>query len=288
MDDDAYDPQEIRDTLTEREADLIRNHHLDLGQIAWRRMKARSTGVLFKQEYPEDPITCFLTTGAVFFDASRVLDLLESIPDYEVTPIGSYGYSVEWQEPVDGVSYVVGADTSEGIPGTGSNRWFAGEGASDPNGCGVIREDTGEQVAAVHGIFSPAELALHCKVMAQRYNGAVLAIERNNHGHAVIAHLENGDGPAYWPNLYHHDDGRAGWVTSPKTRPKMLSDMREAVDEGEIVVNDRHFLQECLTFRKQSDGKWRAESPDHDDVLFKYMIAWQVRQQPRVRSQIIS
>ena len=283
----TFSVEEVRDTLTDRERHLVEVEHLDWSQIAWRRMKMRGVGQLFVQEYPEDPISCFITSGMIFFDTSRVLDLIEEVPQYEVVPIGSYGYEVVWVPPVPGHEYVVCADTSEGIPGDGASKWFSGDGASDPNGLGVLDLDTGEQVAALHGIFEPAELALHCKRFAAKYNEAVVAPERNNHGHAVIAKLQDGDSQAYWPNLYFHDDGRAGWPTNSATRPVMLSEFREAIDEGYMVVRDRHMLDECLTFKKQRNGKWEAAGGDHDDTLFKWMIGWQVRQRPRAKSEVI-
>lgn len=44
---------------------------LDAEQIAWRRFKKASQGRLFAQEYPEDPLACFLSfEGAVFPDFS--------------------------------------------------------------------------------------------------------------------------------------------------------------------------------------------------------------------------
>jgi len=42
-------------------------------QLKWRRYKKQELGRLFTQEYPEDPVTCFLTSGDSFFgDLSEV------------------------------------------------------------------------------------------------------------------------------------------------------------------------------------------------------------------------
>ena len=60
-------------TPTEEEADLITKHGLDKGQIAWRREKIKELGRLFPQEYPEDVVSCFLTSGNSYFgDLSNV------------------------------------------------------------------------------------------------------------------------------------------------------------------------------------------------------------------------
>lgn len=48
---------------TEDEAVLVDKHNLTPQQIKWRRAKQKELGYLFRQEYPEDPVTCFLTSG---------------------------------------------------------------------------------------------------------------------------------------------------------------------------------------------------------------------------------
>jgi hypothetical protein len=46
---------------------LILAHKLAPEQIKWRRKKQKELGRLFIQEYPEDPISCFLTSGNSYF-----------------------------------------------------------------------------------------------------------------------------------------------------------------------------------------------------------------------------
>jgi hypothetical protein len=53
--------------LTDEEQALADKHSLTDGQIAWRRNKQKELHGLFIQEYPEDPITCFLTSGNSYF-----------------------------------------------------------------------------------------------------------------------------------------------------------------------------------------------------------------------------
>jgi hypothetical protein len=54
-------------TYTEEEAALVEKHRLSADQIKWRRDKQKELRHLFQQEYPEDPITCFLTSGRSYF-----------------------------------------------------------------------------------------------------------------------------------------------------------------------------------------------------------------------------
>ena len=53
--------------LTDEEKELSDKHSLTVHQIAWRRNKQQELREKFKQEYPEDPITCFLTSGNSYF-----------------------------------------------------------------------------------------------------------------------------------------------------------------------------------------------------------------------------
>lgn len=72
--DDAYKlPVTELLEYTEEEAALVAKHKLTAEQIAWRRMKQKELRGLFIQEYPEDPITCFVTSGGSYFgDLSNV------------------------------------------------------------------------------------------------------------------------------------------------------------------------------------------------------------------------
>lgn len=49
------------------EETLVEKFHLTPEQIKWRRYKQKELRALFTQEYPEDPITCFLTSGNSYF-----------------------------------------------------------------------------------------------------------------------------------------------------------------------------------------------------------------------------
>lgn len=62
----ALAPDEVMEYSDEERA-LVTKHGLSFEQIKWRRSKRRELGRLFAQEYPEDPITCFLTSGNSYF-----------------------------------------------------------------------------------------------------------------------------------------------------------------------------------------------------------------------------
>lgn len=269
----TFSEDEVRETLTDEELDLVARHGLSMGQVAWRRNKIKALGVLFKQEYPEDDESCFLTSGLLWFDSGRVGDLFATVEENVVTELPG-GYVCRFRAPEPGAEYVAGGDTSEGIMNA------VGEGG-DANGIGIIRRDTGEQVAWLHGWFSPKELAQHSAALCAEYNDALLAMERNNHGHAVIMALEEIGYSAPQRQMYYSpDDGKPGWNTTAVSRPIMLDGLRQAVNDDLMKVNDRHFVREMPAFRRQRDGNYRANSPDRDDTIIKWAIAWQMLKVP--------
>lgn len=280
-------------TLDDDEKRLVDKHKISPGQVKWRRRKKRELKRLFIQEYPEDDETCWLISGTPYFDPQIIMRLRDYCasppldPDtlHGVMPTNGRvipgGYEVEWSPPEPGKVYCLGADTSEGLPGC------------DPCGLGVLERDSGKQVYSIHGIFNPRVLAEHVFRVHKRYNEALVGIERENHGHAVIQkvidhglvrpHTEGG-------SLYYHgamnsrtrEDtrvARAGWTNNVVTRPVILEGLRDFV-EADLALDrifDRHFLSECMTFRLQADGSFGADPGCHDDTVMKWAIANQMR-----------
>lgn len=279
-----FDPEEIVETLSSVEEELIQRHELDLAQIAFRRRELRTHKVLFPQEYPEDDVSCFISSGISYFDTEELIRLQKTIePGHKKDAQG--GYTIVWEEPQEGVEYAIGVDTSEGIPGC------------DKAGGGVVRKDNGKQVAAWHGYYSipkQAELAVE---FSKRYNNAILGIERENHGHAVLLkvcelgldkpHTRGGSLFYFTPSGQDPQDkadarsgkkyGRPGWSTNKETRPVMLSELDDAVRDAAMKVLDLDFVSECINFRLQSNGRFEADSGAHDDTVMKWAIAWQMR-----------
>jgi hypothetical protein len=52
---------------TDEEEKLVAKHNLTASQIAWRRAKQAELKGKFPQEYAEDPVSCFLTSGNGYF-----------------------------------------------------------------------------------------------------------------------------------------------------------------------------------------------------------------------------
>jgi hypothetical protein len=84
----------------------------------------------------------------------------------------------------------------------------------------VIEREMGMQCAELHGHFPPYELARRVADLGQRYEHALVAVERNNHGYGVLAYLNT----LGYENIF-EKDGQLGWLTSAASRPAMIENM---------------------------------------------------------------
>lgn len=260
-------------SYTDEEKEIVERHHLDAGQIKWRRSKKKELGALFDQEYPEDDETCFRYAGVLFFDAQLVNRLLTTIPEVPRKHVEG-GYTIEWEPPKRGVRYIAASDTSEGLPD------------GDRAGMGIIREDTGAQVFAFHGALDVNQQAKMGAEHCTRYNGALWAIERNNtSGGAVIAKAQE----LKYRNLYEFTKGRDGFSTDSVTRPLILNKIRDVMTDHPELIRDRDFLAECFNMKRRPDGTYGGVGDEHDDTVFKWAIAYYVRgtAPPRPRISVI-
>lgn len=264
-------------TLSDEEKDLEKRYRLSGHQLHWRRHKKADLKDLFAQEYPEDSVTVFLVSGMSFFDKLKIAGMLRRLA--EPLEIRENGDVVVWKKPEPGRRYVAGADVGEGLA------------AGDWSIMGVLDLETMEQVAVLRGHWKPEDFARRMDRLGREYNSALLAVERNNHGHSALNTLLN---VTMYPNLYYHADYDAaadkpqtvlGWPTNAKTRPIMLDDLRQALEDGLVIARDRVMLTECLTFEQSGEGKYEARGGCHDDAVIAWAIAVQARKnwaQPRV------
>lgn len=258
------DPVEPQDEAEERLAAL----GVTPEQLKWRRQKIADKNLDdFNQEYPEDPETCFLISGRSYFDASQTEAMIKAAAGREPLETRLQGRVRIWKRPVSKRAYVLALDPSEGIGG-------------DPAGGILLDWESGEHVATIDGQLTPAQLAEVAAELAREYNNALLAPERNNHGHAVLLALLKADPETQEPlygNIYEHDDERLGHLTNQVTRPQILSDLEDSHRKGLLKTSDTGVLGQFRTFVIRN-GKPQAATGSHDDLVLAYAIAWAIRQ----------
>ena len=104
-------------------------------------------------------------------------------------------------------------------------------------------------------------------------------MERNNHGHEVLAHLAltHADVPVY------HQKGEAGWLTSAASRPRMLDNLAAILAAAPLLFNSSRLLEECKTFVRRPDTSTGATNGAHDDTVMAMAIALEVRTEMAVQ-----
>jgi hypothetical protein len=166
-------------------------------------------------------------------------------------------------------------------PGKGCDRrWIIGV---DPAGGGslgdyacaqVVERSSGMQCAELLGHYTPPELARHVAELGRHYGDALIAVERNNHGHAVLTQLIDREG---YLNLY-AEKGQAGWLTSVSTRPRMIEHLAVLLEQNPELFFSRRLLQECRTFVRRADTSSGATGGAHDDCVLAMAIAQMARE----------
>lgn len=268
--------------LSTEEQELVARHGLDLEQIAWRRFKISEVKDKFPQEYPETLLGAFLSTGRPFFDAAAVDRGHERAKrfwaDVEAgkipRPRTPRKHVTIYEDPIPGELYVLAADVAEGVdrgPGDGE------KGGADFSSATMIHVASLREVATVHGRMPTVEFAEILNRLGRLYQ-AVLAPERNNHGHTVVASLQR----AEYPELYHHAEYneagqkflKAGWPTNVTTRPQMLDALDTVMRRDAFLSVDLGFWREADRFtRNEKTGKPEAMAGWHDDRIIRAAIA---------------
>jgi hypothetical protein len=251
---------EKADTLSEEEKKLMAANGLNEQQIAWRRKQKLTMRWQAAQEYPEDEVACFLASRECVFE----MEAVERAAAQAGKPVENKdnGRLLVWLPPQDKREYIVGVDT-------------AGGGADGDYACAqVIDRELGLQCAELHGHFPPYELARRVGALGERYHDALIAVERNNHGYGVLAHLKEMD----YANLYSTGD-QAGWLTSVVTRPAMIENMVRALSAQPDLFRSQRLLHEMKTFVRRTDGHAAAAEGTHDDCVMAMAIALAVRRE---------
>lgn len=118
----------------------------------------------------------------------------------------------------------------------------------------------------------------------ERNNGGVFELERlsrlNNAGMFNIYQTKQNTGTIRGMQM----SPKLGWNTDSSTRPVMLGDLKEAIDNKLLLFYDRPTLNELLSFViVQSTYSWKAQAENgmHDDLVMALAIAWQLYQTER-------
>lgn len=264
--------------LTADERTLVKAHHTDLSQLAWRRicLKINCDGDLdrFKVEYPSTWQEAFALSGRPVFDEEGLSHYRSMSPiivggnvappkdpkapllyhrarpcevawDHDrretVFDFGEGGRFRAFKTPNPRHTYIIGADPSEG------------DRKSDPSPLVILDQMTLEFVGEWWGRTPPDMLADYAAWLGWYYNEALIIGEANNHGisfHGRLIDLQ-------YPKLYFRTvteetisgeiTEKPGWWETNKAKHLLIDTFRKYVREKRGAIYSPGLLAEMNT-----------------------------------------
>ncbi len=174
-----------------------------------------------------------------------------------------------WKEPIDGHEYTIGVDTAEGVGDEGDNSVLE-----------VFDNSTMEQVAEfVSNKIQPYQFAQVLNEIAIYYNHALVVVENNGSGGAVLTNLQH---QLFYDNIYFENANsktpKPGVKVTVGNRLMVLEAFQQRCINEVVKINSRRLVQEITTFvHSPQTGKIAAQKGEHDDSIMATAIALFVR-----------
>lgn len=244
-------------------------------QLLWYRLKYDELGEAIRQEYPSTFEEAFLSTASPFYSMKRMGEVQVKKVLYRDEFIRELCWYEAREVCEQYKNAIIGIDVAEGIEG-GDYTVVR------------VRGNDGVLLACYRGRCQPDEVPFIIDRIYSTGLRAVIAPERNNHGHALLVACK---GYSWYYDIWREKKldrvtsrwtMKIGWDTNSVTRPLMLDEHEEAIRKGDIEV-DEYLLKEMMTFYRNSSGKPEALAKFHDDVIMADAICWQMRKYPIVR-----
>ena len=222
----------------------------------------------------------FISSGDSVIDPQLLQFYKETYVQDPIEKGGFDGNLWRWQYPDYTKSYMVVADVARGD-------------SSDYSACHVIDVEASEQVAEYRGKLDTKDFGNFLVSLATDYNNALLVIENANVGWAAIQQVIDRN----YQNLYymskdlkyvdveHQLSNRyraeergmvAGFSTTMKTRPLIISKLEEYVREKSVIIRSVRTIDELFTFIWMN-GRAEAMRGYNDDLTMSLAISLWVR-----------
>ena len=274
------DPTYIEDVpenfeRTPDEEDLAEEYNLTDEQLMFRRRKIAQNGIdLFRQEYPAYPEEAFLTTGRPVFNPEQLQKCLTEAEDVKERLAlegdefinNARGELTTYLKHDPGGQYVIGADVAMGV-------------RNGDYSVAQVLDSKKRQVATWRGHVHPDYFAEVLFALGEYYNTAHIIVENNSHGILTCTRL--GKDMAY-PSFYQEiqvdkitdrETVKLGFTTTSKTKPLVIDQLRAAMREGELTLNDKTTIREMMTYIVTESGSMEAEPSCFDDCVMSLALA---------------
>jgi hypothetical protein len=270
----ADPPPGMEMELQPDELALIRDHGVNLRQLAWRRGKLTGPDAMtlarFRKEYPSTVLDPFRLESSGWFDADALNAMDAALPSHfrDLREDERIFYP-----PEEGRSYFIGVDSAGGV-------------GLDEGGCSVMRDDQIEAACWASRWADVDEQAARVASLFALYrmggkNRVVVLVEANKYGVEVIQRLER-----LGVRLWKDEDGKDWFSTggnSGSSKRRLMVYCKAEVDGGRVQWNDPVALIQANNMVEKSngriecrisDGRRRGEA-DHDDrVLMRALALW--------------
>lgn len=240
--------------------------------LKWRQLE-RNVEQLH-QEIPTTSIEAFIGSGSNWFSLKKIAECMQKYEDFKYDRYTIYDGKLSQSDtgdiyikkkPVAGRRYVMGGDVAQGFS-NGDYSTF------------VILDGNKEIQCYYRGHCEPNEFQKIIRVVAEYYNIALVAIERNADGNWVNTSLvETG-----YPNIYlrsSFDDitktvtQSYGWLTDSTSRKNIMTNAKAWFSLPDSEVDAKHLLDEMMTFITDKKQRPVAANGKHDDVIISWAIA---------------
>ena len=231
----------------------------------------------------------FLTSGTGVIDATLLENLRKNHCKDPLEKRGIDSNIWVWESANYNKDYIVCADVGRGD-------------SADYSAFHIIELESLTQVAEYKGRINTKDFGNMLVSVATEYNDALLIVENNNIGWATIQQIIDRD----YPNLFytskdlqyvdvqhqvtnkHYSEERkmvAGFSTTSKTRPLIISKLEEFFREESVVVRSNRLIDELQTF-VYINNRAEAMRGYNDDLVMSFAIGLWVRDTAlRLRTQ---
>lgn len=303
--------------LTDEEQKLAAKWSLDLWQVAWMRYAIREECKgdfdRFRQDYPFDSESAFLTSGRCRFEPAGI-EYQEHVSSIRPREFGTLEYNavadrvlwsptseqqsrvVRWEQPRVGCRYLISVDPMTGASQTGG---------IDPDSHSVLVHRAGylthlgewiEPALVMRNTLSHDGMRFGCwwdiDVLEEevwrmsRYWQAMIAPEMNmDRGMVELLKLRR-DVDIYQREIFNKRENTRtnayGWQTDAKTRPMIIETLAAKIREagrggvGGYEVRCPWAISQLKHFVVKSSGRAEASSGKHDDDVLSLGIGVQL------------
>lgn len=159
-----------------------------------------------------------------------------------------------YREPEILHTYTISADPAEGNP------------TSDDSSAHVIDELTLEEVGLLVGKLEPTTFAGYLLDLSEYFKGARIMVERNNHGHAIIATIKEREKEHL---LMRGMDGKPGWPQTSKSKVMLYSEGATLFKDGVVTLHSSSTFYQLASIEGNT---LKAPEGEFDDQAVSYML----------------